>query len=57
MKKKILFWWHYITDSSFRAYVHTHDAQAFIDEIQRMIREKSEYESRQIYLQDKEHKQ
>jgi uncharacterized membrane protein YkgB len=49
MKKKLTFWWHFITDSSFRHYVYLHDAQKMNDELEQMMREKQQHESRLIY--------
>lgn len=49
MEKLFLFWWHYITNPSFRRWVYMQDIEKYQNEILRMMREKQEYESKMLY--------
>ena len=50
MKKLLLFWWHYLTDSGFRHWVGMHDHQAFLNDIERRRRDMLEYQSRSLLI-------
>lgn len=49
MKRKLQFYWNFITNSSFRSWVYYQDIIKYQNEIIRMIKEKQEYESRKLY--------
>jgi len=50
--KMLHFWWTYLTNASFRGYVHMHDKQKFLNEIENMRRDQLEHESRRIWAQN-----
>src|SRR5258708_922460 len=48
--KTLLFWWHYITSPSFRAYVHLHDLQSFYNNIENKRRDMLEHQRRDALI-------
>lgn len=44
--KELQFWWTYLTNSSFRGYVHMHDYQKFLSHVENMRQDQLNYASR-----------
>lgn len=46
---KLLFWWYWITNRSFRNWIYYHDIESFYSDIERRRIEMIEYKSHLIY--------
>jgi hypothetical protein len=53
MKEKLLFWWYWMTNKSFRGYVYEHDMKSFRDRIENMRRDMLEHQSRTMFSSSK----
>ena len=47
--RKLQFWWNYLTDSGFRAYVHLRDIEEYHNFIQRQMEDQMRYQSKMLY--------
>ena len=47
--KKTLFWYHWLTNKSFRNWVYMHDVQKYVDDIEQRRKEMLEPTSKMMY--------